>query len=345
MKTTINLDTLKNEPRLLIEAKLKPIAGTRFQPTGFPDLGPATYNLPDGTPMLLVESAQSMANRLEAVCWDEAMDRIITELEGLPYVEATVDGAKTNSLLEAHRLNSAYIVNSPEFAQIEREIGFEKNKPFNRQRLVTALFKYDPSSLLHGVFLEKIGGGVRLPRALSAFIEARNVTVAPSGGVKFDRIQPETTGKVTPYGKADEGYGNVPYPREEFCGEIAAFFNLDLALVRGFGLGDEAKDLLVILALFKVQKFLAEALRIRTACDLELTNINVVRPTAWQLPTVDELRDALKESIEKNKPAFGPSPLSVKYDAKIAKARKAAKGKEQKKQRMEDDNAEPAENP
>ena len=32
MKTTINLDPLKNEPRLLIEAKLKPIAGTRFQP-------------------------------------------------------------------------------------------------------------------------------------------------------------------------------------------------------------------------------------------------------------------------------------------------------------------------
>ncbi|MFY9988690.1 MAG: type I-U CRISPR-associated RAMP protein Csb1/Cas7u, partial [Chthoniobacterales bacterium] len=180
MTTTLNLEVLKSEPRLLIEAKLKPIAGTRFQPTGFPDLGPATYNLPDGTPMLLVESAQSMANRLEAVCWDEGRDCPISELDGLPYVEATVDGVKTNSLLEAHRLNSPYIVNSPEFAQIEREIGFEKNKPFNRQRLVKALLKFDPSSLLHGVFLEKIGGVVRIARALSGFIEARNVTVAPN---------------------------------------------------------------------------------------------------------------------------------------------------------------------
>jgi CRISPR-associated protein Csb1 len=81
MKTTIKLDALKKEPRLLLEAKLKPVAGSRFQPTGFPDLGPAAYNLPDGTQMLLVESAQSMANRLEAVCWDAAADDLVDALE------------------------------------------------------------------------------------------------------------------------------------------------------------------------------------------------------------------------------------------------------------------------
>ena len=48
-----------------MEADLKPLQGERFQPTGFPDLGAATYQLPDGTRMLLVESAQSMANHLE----------------------------------------------------------------------------------------------------------------------------------------------------------------------------------------------------------------------------------------------------------------------------------------
>src|SRR5439155_25702454 len=123
------------------------------------------------------------------------------------------------------------------------------------------------------------------------------------------------------------------------------FFNVDLALVRGFGLPDEAKELLVVLALFKIQKFLAEGLRIRTACDLELTNINVVRPTAWQLPAIAELRDAVGGCITKSKPSFGPSPLSVKYDAKVAKARKAAKEKEQKRQRAGDENAETPENP
>ncbi len=34
--------SLQNEPRLLIEAELKPVQGSRFQPTGFPDLGAAT---------------------------------------------------------------------------------------------------------------------------------------------------------------------------------------------------------------------------------------------------------------------------------------------------------------
>ena len=51
--------------RILVEADLVPVQGQRFQPTGFADLGAAVYTLPDGTRMLLVESAQSMANRLE----------------------------------------------------------------------------------------------------------------------------------------------------------------------------------------------------------------------------------------------------------------------------------------
>ena len=57
---------LKSANRLLMEAELVPVQGGRFQPTGFADLGAATYQLPDGTRILLVESAQSMANRLEA---------------------------------------------------------------------------------------------------------------------------------------------------------------------------------------------------------------------------------------------------------------------------------------
>src|SRR5258708_20419318 len=88
----VDLDKLKAPPRSLIEVALKPVAGTRIQPTGFPDLGPATYEAPDGTPTLLVESAQSMANRLEAVCWDEATDGIASELQGLPFVTVNLQG-------------------------------------------------------------------------------------------------------------------------------------------------------------------------------------------------------------------------------------------------------------
>jgi CRISPR-associated protein Csb1 len=108
----MDLTPLAIESRLLVETKLKPIQGTRFQPTGFPDLGPATYTLPDGTPMLLVESAQSMANRLENVCWDANANSWIEPLRGLPFVQVKDKTGKplTNSILEAHRLNSPYIL-------------------------------------------------------------------------------------------------------------------------------------------------------------------------------------------------------------------------------------------
>src|SRR5438034_11733237 len=103
----VDFEKLKTSPRILIEANLKPVAGTRIQPTGFPDLGPAVYDAPDGNggtvPTLLVESAQSMANRLEAVCWDDATNDIATELKGLPFVQVKLAGLgggsdTTNSL-------------------------------------------------------------------------------------------------------------------------------------------------------------------------------------------------------------------------------------------------------
>ena len=75
----IAFDALTKEPRLLLEAKLKPVQGDRFQPTGFADLGPARYTLPDGTEMLLVESAQSGANRMELACWDRANAAMLGE--------------------------------------------------------------------------------------------------------------------------------------------------------------------------------------------------------------------------------------------------------------------------
>ena len=117
----MNLDSLKSEPRLLLEAKLKPLAGTRFQPTGFPDLGAAQYKLPDGTDMLLVESAQSMANRLEAVCWDTQANDWVGPLKGLPYVVVNDKAGTmlTNSVLEAHRLNSPYILEGKDKSFLE----------------------------------------------------------------------------------------------------------------------------------------------------------------------------------------------------------------------------------
>ena len=118
----LDLSTLANTTRLLIEAKLKPLQGTRFQPTGFPEIGAAEYQGPDGTPMLGVESAQSTANRMELVCWDKANDDWVEALKGLSVVKVLDKDDKplTNSLLEAHRINSPYILEGKDKAVFDR---------------------------------------------------------------------------------------------------------------------------------------------------------------------------------------------------------------------------------
>lgn len=316
----IDLQALADAPRLLLEADLKPAQGSRFQPTGFPDLGAATFQGFDDSgasvDCLLVESAQSMANRLEEVCWDEGAGDLIEPLKGLPYVKSTLpDGEATDSIREAHRLNSPYIVNSAEFKEtVQPAIGFEKDKPFDRRKLAKALLKFDPNSLLHGTFLEKVGGVVRLPRAVSGFIEARQVQAVDSGGVKVDRVQP-ASGENTPYGKAAEGYGNVPYHRTEFAAaSIIAYFNVDLAQLRAYGLGDDGNRLLTALALFKIRALLHGGLRLRTACDFDVNEVRVTRPDDFELPSLEDLTAELPQLIKACKEHFAdPAVTEVTY--------------------------------
>lgn len=292
----LDLSALATAPRLLIEVALTPVQGTRFQPTGFPNLGHAVYAAPEGDGrMILVESAQSMANRLEAVCWDEAADDWQPPLKGLPVIKV-VDpsgAALTNSVLEAHRLNSPYILEGKDrtvFDLLKTELAALDDGPVDLRKLVRVLFRLDANAVLHGVFLAKkelAGGRLRLPRALSAFIEAEDVREANSGGVKNDRVSPS--------GDTAKGYGNVPFAREEWTARrIVAYFNLDLHQIRAFGLPAEATDLLVALALYKIQRFLEGRLRLRTACDLDRAAEPVVtRPHGFALPPLTALEAAL----------------------------------------------------
>lgn len=305
-------DKLASAPRLLIEVDLKPIQGSRFQPTGFPDLGAATYEAPDGTAMLLVESAQSVANRLEETIWDEGADDLIAPLKGLPYVLSNIDGVtKTNSILEAHRINSPFIAKADGFKEIAESIGYEKNQPFDRKKLVQTLAKYDFNSLLHGVFLEKVGGTVRLPRAVSGFIEASEVKTAAYGGVKFDRVQPGTGDEKTTYGKASEGFGNVPYHRQDYTGNVTAYFNVDLSQLRSYGLGESGEALLIALGLYKIQRFLNEGLRLRTACDFDAVDTRVTRPDGFELPTLAQLEELLPSLVQDASALFADPAITV----------------------------------
>lgn len=300
---------LNNAARLLITAQFKPVLGTRFQPTGFPDLGAATYKTADGKSMLLVESAQSMANRLETVCWDINGNDWVAPLGGLPLVAVKDKQGKslTNSVLEAHRLNSPYILEGkdPFVDTLKKELGVEKEGRVDLQKLASVLLKYDINSLLHGVFIAKsdiAGGRMRVPRAITAFIEASDVEVAASGGVKNDAVNP---GKGEEGKTSKEGFGNVPFHRDEFCGIITAFFSVDLAQIRGYGLGESAEKLLYALALYRIRRLLDNPFRPRTACDLELvegTNdapaIIVKQPRGYDLPKLSEIEKALPSLIQ-----------------------------------------------
>ncbi len=240
-------------PRILLEAELTPAQGDRFQPTGFADLGAAQYTRPDGREMLLVESAQSVANRLEKTCLDGDGPDLAAELKGLPYVAATLSGAgddvRTSSLVEAHRIGSPYFLHNKAFKEkLAKEMKYDPKRPLNWKAIYGTLFKYDPNSLLHGVFLSLLDGGrVRAPRAVTGFIEAEGVKKAISGGVKNSPVDPKGELQAAEADKGEKGvYSNVPYSRIEFTADkIRAYFNLDLALIRGYGLPEEAYRLLV----------------------------------------------------------------------------------------------------
>jgi len=325
---SINYEILNKAPRLLMEAELEPLQGTRFQPTGFADLGAARYTLPDGTEMLLVESAQSVANRMELACWDEASDDLLPELKGLPYIVVKDEKNKnlTNSILEAHRINSPYILEGQDksvFDSLKQDASGMEIGPVKLNELAKLIYRYDANAILHGVFISKselAGGRLRLTRALSGFIEARNVRPADSGGVKNDRVDPS--------GDAKQGFGNVPFHRTEFTAErITAFFNLDLALLRGYGLGDNATKLLIALALFKIRRFLSTGLRLRTACDLRTTgDLKVTKPEGISVPNEDELLGECQSLIEKCKEQFA-GVTTVNW--KPAKKKKSKTGDEE----------------
>jgi CRISPR-associated protein Csb1 len=290
---SIDLTKLNGHHDLLFEVPLQVRQGYRFQPTGFPDLGAAEFDSPKGR-SLLVESAQSMANRLEAACWDDSANDLVDELRGLSYVKVTHNGGfLTSSVLEAHRLNSPYIEKTTEdlHKTIKDEIGVGKGGPIDRQRFLTTLLKYDVGSLVHGVFLESMDGRLRVARALSSFIEAHGVKVAASGGVKNDRVQPakdEAGGRT-----AREGFGNLPFPRDEYTAEqITLYASVDLGQIRGYGLGEDTAKLLILVALFKLRAFVDGPMRLRTACTFELENGGAIESRnvkGFELPTKPDL--------------------------------------------------------
>lgn len=268
-----------NTHRSVLAIDLVPLAGSRLQPTGFPDLGAAEFETADRTRALIVESAQSMANRLEATTWDEANADQATELAALPYIRVVdrAGGFLSSSRLEAHRLASAYIMEATIDATsgekwLEQQLGLVKGRPLDYRAVAQACFRLDPISLIHGVFFARRGWPwqPRIARAVTSFIEGYDVRPVVSGGVKRDIVINEAKDGATA-----KGYGTVPHHRVEYtAGTITAYFTIDHAQFRSYGLAAPATALLEALADFEIATLLDSGLRLRTACDLAVKAVN-----------------------------------------------------------------------
>jgi len=299
-KTLTPADVLKGPSPLILTATLEPVAGDRFQPAGFPEIGHVIYKAPrkNGTVehICIVDSAASMANHLESVCQRGAHDLdLVEELDGLPYIRCVTnatEGPKPNtdcevvvtSLTEGHRIASTYFLDG-----IHLKGDSNTNDKFNKYLITKfgivlpsgskahppagqwwsvfkTLFELDPNALVHGVLFPK--WQIKIPRALTAHLEAFGAGRVDRSGVKFDRLGKTTSGQ--PIFAVDDTTAE----------SIRATFVLDLSLIRSFGrkkndtqlgISDKQQELLVALALWKVQQLLDRPFRYRSGCHLRRT--------------------------------------------------------------------------
>jgi CRISPR-associated protein Csb1 len=309
--------------RAILAIELEPIAGSRFQPTGFPDLGAATFKRGHrDEELLLVESVQSMANHLEAMTWDAARNQPAETVAALPYVRVVdADGHfLSSSRLEAHRLAASYVLDSrldgtKMRSVLQEKFGLAKGRPLDIRRVIREVAALDPVSLVHGVFFAQSSWPwqPKIARALTAFIEATNVQPAVSGGVKRDSVV-NTTKDAADGLTTREGYGMVPHHRIEYTAEsINLHVVIDEQQLRSYGLSAQMTELLSALAAWEIATLLDNGLRLRTACDL-------VPKDASALPNVDDAHERLVTAIAAAKDELA-APTEVVWAPEAARKR------------------------
>jgi CRISPR-associated protein Csb1 len=305
-------DVLKGESPLVLTATLEPIVGDRFQPAGFPEIGHVIYKAPrkDGSTqnVCIVDSAASMANHLESVCQRGAHDvDLVEELDGLPYIRCVTNAAEgkeptknrevvVTSFTEGHRIASSYFIEGTVLsgdAKATRKNKEGKDEPLTLEadlidkfgivlpgsskahpppdkwwNVFKTIFAVDPNSLVHGVLFPQ--WQIKISRALTAHLEAFGADRVDRSGVKFDRLGKTTSGQ--PIFAVDDATAE----------SIRATFVLDVSLIRSFGrnkddgrlgLSTEQQELIVALALWKIQKLTQSPFRFRSGCHLRRTTL------------------------------------------------------------------------
>jgi CRISPR-associated protein Csb1 len=363
------LETLYEQDWVLIIASLEIANGRFLQPTGFPDIGPCIYRDKEGKRWCLVESEQSMANRLEAVCMKDP-GVWVEELKGLPVI-AVRDSKRnllTTNLCEPHRIASSYVLEGKIGADktikvlFENKLGLEQGGdswPLNkRAELDNLVFALDPGALLHGFqFVQWKFVGLRQTRLLHGRLEAE-LAVEPEvhyGMVKWDAIEPESARQE----RANKGQ-SIAAKSRIVPKEILASFEIDVLGLKSLALDESQKKFLLGLALWKIGAFLDNrpsfdarsrqtlpSLRLRADCYLrpksvswsDDSNSGQVTPKALikALPDVPDFQRLLTEALEIKDKAAGSvsSDSSAKdvqlYEGPLVEVRYETKEKKEKK--------------
>ena len=281
------VDVMLSQDRVLVSAELHLANGSFLQPTGFPDIGACVYTDGAGQRRCLVESEQSMANRLEAVCmkapgvWREPL------AGKLPVIRLNNTSGRllATNLTEPHRIASSYLlegtIEATKSSGDKKETLGQRLKAYlcledkswpldRRDRLTQAVFALDPAAILHGYqFMQWEVVGLRAARLLHARLEADLAADGEVyyGLVKVDGIEPGRSAEK----KSNKGQSLAAKARYVPT-SIRATFEIDVLALREKALitvhekdagpdpeNETAKRFLLALALWKIHRFLTNA--------------------------------------------------------------------------------------
>lgn len=309
------IETLYGQDQVVITASLQLANGRFLQPTGFPDIGSCIYRDKDGSRWCLVESEQSMANRLEAVCMKEP-GVWTDELKGLPVIAVLDpdDNLLTTNLCEPHRCASSYVLDGTidggaTMKQLfEQKLGLTQSGDSwpldSRAALESLVFALDPGALLHGFqFVQWKFVGLRQTRLVHGRLEAElaDEPEVHYGMVKWDAIEPESTREE----RANKGQ-SIAAKSRIVPKKIVAWFEIDLLGLKALALDDTQKKFLLGLALWKVGAFLSNkpafdprsrqtlpSLRLRADCYLRCKSISWEGDSQTGQVSAEDLMQAL----------------------------------------------------
>jgi CRISPR-associated protein Csb1 len=284
------LDSFYRQDRIVITASLKLANGHFLQPTGFPDIDACIYRDKEGRRWCLVESEQSMSNRLEAVCM-KSPGVWVDDLKGLPLiaVKNKAGDLLATNLTEPHRIASSYVLDSVRNYQrivttkfnddkkkddedkkkaldeatmralFESQLGLRNGGDFwpldKRKDLEDLIFALDPATLLHGFqFVQWKFVGLRQTRLIHARLEAElaDDPEVHYGMVKWDAIEPESTREE----RANKGQ-SIAAKSRIVPKDISATFEIDVLALKSLSLDEDRKKFLLGLGLWKIGAFLA----------------------------------------------------------------------------------------